>query len=361
MNTNTTEHDKNSIDIDIWDFIPKLRKSMKTILIVGCVFALLGAIMAFGKSKVYQAEAELSPELSADETSNLASIASMVGISLDMTTNSEAINLMIYPNVVASRPFAMEMLEIPLHTSESAETTTLKKYLADFKGTWLERARLGLGKMMAFLAKRKKAPAGGGDDSPKTYLALSEKDVAVIDKIKKSINVDVDQKTGIMVVSATATDPVVAAIMADSVCSKLQNYITEYKTRKARQDYDYYEKMAKAAETRYKKALDAYGRYVDSNQSTILQSIKGEQEKLETEVSVSSQIYTQMEQKKELTRAKIQEVKPAFIQIDPAMVPIRATGIGRLFTTILSFIFGVVVASLWALVGKDIMAKLKER
>lgn len=361
MNTNTTENVKNGIDIDIWDFIPKLRKSIKLILIVGGIFALLGGIMAFGKSKVYRAEAVLSPELGAEEANSLSSIANMVGISLDMTSTSEAINLMIYPNVIASRPFAQEILEIPLHTSKSNEKTTLRKYLLGFKGTWLERVKGGMAKLMRALAKKKEVPSGKADDSPKTYLDLSEKEVAITDKIKKSITVDVDNKTGIMVVSATSTDPVVAAIIADSVCSKLQNYITEYKTRKARQDFDYYDKMTRAAEARYKRALDTYGRYVDSNQSTILQSIKGEQEKLETEVSVSSQIYAQMEQKKELTRAKIQEVKPAFIQIDPAMVPIKATGIGRLFTIILSFVFGIIVASLWVLVGKDIMAKLRER
>lgn len=87
--------------------------------------------------------------------------------------------------------------------------------------------------------------------------------------------------------------------------------------------------------------------------------MKGRQEKLESDVVLAAQVYTQLEQKKELARSKIQEVKPAFVVVDPVSVPLKAIGIGRLFTVFLSFIMGGILASVWVLAGREIWERLK--
>ena len=40
-------------------------------------------------------------------------------------------------------------------------------------------------------------------------------------------------------VTVSLQDPLAAAIVADSAVHKLQEYITDYRTRKAKQDYDF--------------------------------------------------------------------------------------------------------------------------
>ena len=73
--------------------------------------------------------------------------------------------------------------------------------------------------------------------------------------------------------------------------------------------------MSDEAETKYKNSLNAYADNVDSNMLAVLQRVKGKQEKLESDVALAAQVYTQLKQKKELAKAKIQEVKPAFVVI----------------------------------------------
>ena len=182
-----------------------------------------------------------------------------------------------------------------------------------------------------------------------------------MEQMKKIVTVDVDDKVGLIMVSAVTSDPYVSAILTDTVAKRLQDYITNYRTKKAQLDYEYYDKMSKDAEHKYKLALNAYADYVDGNMLTVLQKVKGEQEKLESEVAMASQVYTQLEQKKELAKAKIQEVKPAFIVIDPVSVPTKATGLGRLFTILLSFVIGCILACVWVLVGNEVWKRLKEK
>ncbi|MEI3080104.1 GNVR domain-containing protein [Paraprevotella clara] len=215
--------------------------------------------------------------------------------------------------------------------------------------------------MEGWLVKKKKNIEGLGNKEFETesFILISDKEDAFISMLKNSISVDVDDKTGLIIVSSTTPDPYVSAILTDTVGKRLQSYITRYRTTKAKLDYDYFDKMSDEAETKYKNSLNAYADNVDSNMLAVLQRVKGKQEKLESDVALAAQVYTQLKQKKELAKAKIQEVKPAFVVIDPVSVPLKTTGIGRLLTILLSFIMGGVLASMWILVGREIWGRLK--
>ena len=53
----------------------------------------------------------------------------------------------------------------------------------------------------------------------------------------------VDKKTSMTSVAVTLQEPRVAAVVADSVVKKLQEYIIDYRTSKAKEDCIYLEKL----------------------------------------------------------------------------------------------------------------------
>ncbi|MCD8318124.1 MAG: hypothetical protein LUC45_04400 [Paraprevotella sp.] len=352
--------DPGKIDVDIWNFIPKLRKSFRFILFFALGFAVFGGIIAFGHPKTYRAELVLSPELGTTKESYLSSIADMGGLSFDFGSKSEAVNVMIYPNVVSSKSFLMGLTNIPVRTEESADTVSLQSFYKHRDTGWLDGVRKGIESVFVSFKGEKDLKVGGGVADDGSLIQISEKEDAFISMLKTSITVDVDDKTGLIIVASTTPDPYVSAILTDTVGKRLQSYITRYRTTKAKLDYDYFDKMSDEAEAKYKSALATYAHNVDSNMQPVLQRVKGTQEKLEADVSLASQVYTQLKQKKELAKAKIQEVKPAFVVIDPVSVPLKATGIGRLFTILLSFIMGSILASIWVLVGRQIWDRLRK-
>lgn len=60
-----------------------------------------------------------------------------------------------------------------------------------------------------------------------------------IKMLQDVLKVETDVKTNMTKVSVALQDPLAAAIVADSAVYKLQEYITDYRTRKAKQDYDF--------------------------------------------------------------------------------------------------------------------------
>lgn len=65
------------------------------------------------------------------------------------------------------------------------------------------------------------------------------------------LEVETDKKSNMTKVTVSLQDPLAAAIVADSAIHKLQEYITDYRTRKAKQDYDFQLSLCE----QYKKSI----------------------------------------------------------------------------------------------------------
>ena len=68
-------------------------------------------------------------------------------------------------------------------------------------------------------------------------------------------------------------DPLISASLTDTVMHCLQNYITNYRTNKARHDLAFTEKLYKEAKADYEKAQKKYATFADANQNVVLLTI----------------------------------------------------------------------------------------
>ena len=150
-----------------------------------------------------------------------------------------------------------------------------------------------------------------------------------------------------------------AATVADSVVRKLQEYITNYRTSKAKEDCIYLEKLFKERQQEYYTAQKKYASYVDSHDNVILQSVRAEQERLQNDMALAYLVYSQVATQVQMARAKVQEEKPVFAVVEPAVVPLKPSGKGVLIYASI-FIFLSVVGTIgWQLFGKEFSHSVK--
>lgn len=139
-------------------------------------------------------------------------------------------------------------------------------------------------------------------------------------------------------VAVTLQNPRVAAVVADSVVKKLQEYIIDYRTFKAKEDCLYLEKLFKERQQEYYVAQKKYADYMDSHDNIILQSVRAEQERLQNDMSLAYQVYSQVASQLQVARAKVQEEKPVFAVVEPAVVPLNPSGTSKkIYILALSF------------------------
>ena len=130
--------------------------------------------------------------------------------------------------------------------------------------------------------------------------------------------------------------------MADSVRTRLQKFITDYRTSKARVDLDYYKKVLVEAKAKYDKSRDRYAAYADSHRSVITQSAQTKRADLQNEMNIHQQILEQVVAQMQQAEMQVQAETPAFTILQSATVPVEKEGPKRaqmcLIFTFLAFL-----------------------
>ena len=91
-----------------------------------------------------------------------------------------------------------------------------------------------------------------------------------------------------------------------------------------------------------------------------MQSVRIEQERLQNEQNLAFQVFSQVATQLQMSKAKLQEEKPAFAILEPASVPLLPSGTSRKMILIGIVFLAVAGAAAWILFGQDLWTNLKE-
>lgn len=353
---------KPQMEFDEINFIILLQKiyiNRKKIYKALGIGALIGAIIGFSIPKTYKTEVSLSPESGVSGTSGLSGIASMFGLGSATTGFGEdALTFNMFPEIVKTNPFALEMLQIPIQT-QKGDSIILYEYLNTEKRPWwsyiIGAPRMLIGEIKSLFKEEPK-------DSTQTInpFRLTPEQSGRINMLKGILKVETDKKTTMTTVSVSLQDPLAAAIVADSAVHKLQEYITDYRTRKAKQDYDFQLSLCEQYRKEYFAAQQEYAKFSDANQNIIRQTVTTEKERLQKNLSLAEQIYSQSMGQLQVLRGKLQEAKPVFAVVEPATVPLVPSAPRKMIIIIVFAFLAFVVESAWILFGKDIYHDFKK-
>lgn len=361
-NINNTPYYEEENEIDIMEMISKLWKK-RTMIIKWCIVgAVIGLIAGFSIPKTYKAGVTLAPEMQQKTNNGVSSIASMMGVNLNNSV--DAISVEMFPDVVHSTPFIVELFDLPVtfERKDSIMTLPLVEYMKEYqKAPWwsyvIQAPFKVLGWCIDLVTPDEEETIGDGTLNPTN---LPKKERKVVKYFSENIMVTVDKKSFKTEMSLEMQDPLVVAAVMNAVVENLKSYMSEYRTSKARQDADNLEVICEQRKADYYKAQQAYATYLDANKNVIRQSANAERERLQQEMSLAYQVYSQVAQNLEASRIQAEQAKPVFAVIDPVTVPIKKSGPSKAkLLVIFTFLAGCCVAA-WVLFGEDYLKKLKE-
>ena len=356
-------HNDEEIEIDLMDLLRKVIGIRKKIYKAAGIGLIIGIIVAISIPKQYTVEVTLSPEMGNNKGGGLSGLAaSFLGSGVTMGDGTDALNASLSADIVSSTPFLLELSNMKVPVSGSEEIS-LSSYLNEESSPWwgyvIGFPGMVMGGAKSLFTENEDEPISS-DKVSRGAIELSKKETEKIETLKKMIAAAVDKKTSMTSISVTFQNPKVAAVVADSVVKKLQEYIIDYRTFKAKEDCIYLEKLFKERQQEYYAAQKKYADYLDSHDNIILQSVRTEQERLQNDMSLAYQVYSQVASQLQVARAKVQEEKPVFAVVEPAVVPLEPSGTSRK-VYVLAFIFlSVCIVISWNLFGKDLLNKFKE-
>ena len=355
--------EEEEMEIDLMEYARKLWAARKLLMKVAGVAVIVGVVIALTTPKQYTVNVTLAPEMGKSGGGGLSGIASMLGVGgFNMGNDADALNVSLYPDILSSTPFILDLMDTPVSMlDEELPDTTLVGYLSEYTssslmGTVMSLPFKAIGGIMSLFKSEEEE--GNGGINP---FHLTKEQAKVVEGLKKQVVANVDKKTGVTTVSVTMQDPMVAAILTDTVIVKLKEHITHYRVSKAADDCKYWEQLNDQRRNEYHEKQQLYAQYVDANKNVVLQSVRIEQERLQNEMNLAYQVYSNVATQLQMAKAKVQEAKPVFAVVEPATVPLQPSGTSRKMILIGVVFLAVAAAAAWVLFGQDLLKTLKEK
>lgn len=342
--------DKN-LTIDFEKVLKDLWSRKVLMLKVWTITFILACIYIFPQPRYYDASEVLAPEIvDVSAGSSLSSLASSFGVNTGIGLSQDAIYPVLYPDLIQSKQFLVSLFDIRVKTLDGTVECDLHTYMLqhqkdafyNYPKTWLRK------KIKEW--KNRNKPAVKIDNGINPFI-LSEQDMMLTEALEGMIRCQVNKKTDVVTIAVRSQDPLVSATLADSVCERLQNVITNYRTSKARTDVEYYTKITEEAKADYDRLVVKYSNYCDTHEGVVLQAYASERDKLENEMSMHYTTYQAMQTQLQAAKAKLQERTPAFTILQCSTVPVKPAGPKRLIFVIAMLFLSTVCTTLY--VGRD--------
>lgn len=281
---------------------------------------IIGVIIAFSIPKQYGSSVILAPEFSSGSASlsnSLSDLASSFGVDLGNSKSSmDAIYPDLYPDIFESTEFIQSLYEVPVRLQKDSNTRTyIDHIIKDGKMPWWNYPKAWLSE---FLKPSDPLPRKGEGKIDPYDMNRTQWDI--YKSISSSISCIVDKKTSVITISVKDQDPLVAAILVDTLQLRLQEYIIDYRTNKARRDVEHYKQLTEQAKKEYEDVRNKYIASSDAHLNVSLMAASAKIEDLENDMGIKYNVYTQSMTQLKLAEAKLQERIPAFTIIQPAKV-----------------------------------------
>lgn len=304
-------HNERSREVTIADVIARLWTRKYMLMIWVAIGIGIGLTIGFGTPKEYKARMRMVPE-STESASGMNATLAALGMGTEVSTE-DAYNPTLYPDIVSSIPFITGLFDVEVQTSLSDTTYTVREYMEHHTASpWWDFSK------------------SNEDETPKKPgeiidpFRLTKGETALYKALNKCITTDIDKRTGEVSITVTMQDPLVAALLTDTIAARLQEYIIDYRTAKARNDLEHAITINEEAKKQYFDAQQAYADYMDRNQGLALYSAQTVRDRLNNDMQLAFNLYNQTSQRMQQCEAKVQEVTPAFAVVEPSTVPVKA-------------------------------------
>ena len=349
--------EEDEMQIDWLGMLKKAWEGRMFILKCGIVGVIVGLIAAFSIPKEFTTSVNLASESGTSGAGGLSSLAAMAGINIGSGRSSEALTPELYPNIVSSTPFTLELFDIQVKSADGNIDSSLYEYVDEYiKKAWWEYViaspKLALGLIRSLWSNNDSNETEEEQKHGAGYISLTSNQRVAAAEINERINVSVDRKTNYTTISVKMQDPLIAATVADTVTKFLQKYITDYRTNKSKKDLQFSQGIYDNAKHDYEAKQAAYAAYADANQNLILQSSRTELERLQNDRNLAMNVYTQSAQQLQLAKAKVQEETPVLTVVQPAVVPLKGSPSKLKVLVIVTFLF-FAFAVAWEAIGKE--------
>lgn len=366
---NVTPVEKEEEGLDIMAMMRNLWDGRKTIFICLGIFMALGLVAALTMKRTYRVTTVMVPQLNSRQNLSLGSLSALAGIDMGMPTSTTDLSPLVYPAIVNSVPFRLELMHTPLHyqkcdypismfdyalsgIDKPSLFTIVKKYTIGLPGLIIDAIRGPQEEIVYGFA------TGSADTTVIIRpIVVSVDEQKMLDFFDKIVSLDVNKKDGYLTLTVNGIEPIQTAELAIKAQQLLQDLLTHYRVEKSEKELEYiqarYDEI-KQENDRYQEQLAVI---LDRSQSMTNQRDRIERDRIQAKYNVSNAIFNEMAKQLEQAKMQVKRDTPVYAVIQPVSIPMKPSN-SRAKTLIVWTFFGFVVGC-GIVFGKGYIPKVK--
>ncbi|MBL7969959.1 MAG: lipopolysaccharide biosynthesis protein [Prolixibacteraceae bacterium] len=354
----------NDDEIDLLALAKTFWNGRKTIFKCMLATGILGVIIALLSPKEYTAKTTMVPQTSssAGKLGGLSSLAAMAGFNLDNAASGETLSPMVYPQILGSGPFQLELMNMPFTFSEVGHPVSLYEYYTKIEKpgaiSLIGKYTIGLPGVIVSAIKGK--PAETAASATTGLVNLSEKQEKVRKLIAGKVSLTLDAKQGFLTLQASFPEALLSAQVADQARELLQKYITRYKIEKASAQLAFIEERYLEKKKEFEKAQERLAWFRDQNKNVSSAVVRTGEERLQSEYSIALNVYNELAKQLEQAKIQVKEETPVFSILEPAMVPRERAKPQRAMIVAIWLFLGAILGT-GMIFGKQYLGGIKEQ
>ena len=350
----------NNDEIDLIELLKKIYLEKKFILKTSILAVLFGIFYALFQPNEFTATTTFIPQLSSGVKtggSSLGGLASLAGINLGGMESSSEFPPTLYPQVVESVDFKLDMLNSIINLND--DEIFVRDYFSNQGFSFnildiIKKYTIGLPSLVLSSFNSEKVVTTKSE-----IYSVNLKDKNLFNYISGAMSLSINDKEGFITISFTDTDKNIAAQLTQITQNLLQEKIIEFKNQSSNEMLDFAIKQYDENKNSYEKLQDERAIFVDKNINISSSLFQNKLDRIESEVNISESIVQQLASQVEQAKLQVNKNTPVFTTIKPVTIPFDRSAPNRTQLVIVFGFFGIVVSVGYVLVKKPLNEILK--
>lgn len=338
-------------EIDLVELIAKLWHNRGLIIKITALFMVVGLAVALLSPKSFSAGCEIVPQTGSTTTSgSLSSLAALAGIRVNNTGTNSTLSPYVYENIVSSVPFRKDLMYTKIHFAEFEEPITLFDYYFNPEynkpsvGDYIKRYTIGLpGVILGAIRGEQPEPDNSGLELHPEITTMTSDEEKCYKLLGSITSFSLDDKNGYLSLSASMPEPLAAAELAQAMLDNLESYVTRYKIEKVQEDLNFIEERYNEVKAEMEDIQSRRAAFMDANYTITTAAARVQQERLNTEYTITSTVYTDLAAQLEQARINVKETTPVLTVIKPVTVPVKKSKPARAKILVIFTFLGAVM------------------
>lgn len=317
----------------------------------------MGFLIALLSPVEYSTSATLMPESQSTQGragNLLQEYGGMLGLGGGGSVAGDNIPPSLYPDIMESIPYQVELMNKPVYFSEYDTTVTPHVFFSEIHNPFnligfIKSYTIGLpGKVIGLFrsSNNNELEPIITEVDPDSVLDISKSQMGTVNKLKSRLTVNTEDNSGTITINSEFPDPQAAAEIAQNGIILLKEYVREYRTRKAQEDLEYVEDQLESAKKRFEAAQQKLAEFRDSNVSLATAKAQTREQELQSQYDLAFEIYNSLNQRREQARLQVQEQTPVFSVLQPVSVPLNDNSSGLLILVVSGMLGGIIALGL---------------